>query len=170
MNGRSTRHNDGVDAAAVIAALELVAHPEGGHYRETWRDSAGTAIYFLLEAGEHSAWHRLHGRAETWHFYAGAPLELSVALGTDTVPAGAQTPAGAHTPAGAEAARSTATTAATATATIRLGPDLLSGEQPQAVVPPGAWQRARSLGSWSLVGCTVAPPFTFDAFELASTP
>src|SRR5690348_10670799 len=114
-----------MDAATVIAALRLVPHPEGGHYRETWADPAGTAIYFLLQAGETSSWHRVHGRAEIWHFYSGAPLELSV---------------------DAEAPGSAATRA------IRLGPDLLIGEHPQAVVPAGAWQRARSLGSWSLAG------------------
>jgi uncharacterized protein len=156
-----------VDAAAVIAALELAPHPEGGHYRETWRDSAGTAIYFLLEAGEQSAWHRVHGRAEIWHFYAGAPLELTVAPVTET------TSGGGHTPTGVEIAHRSslagATGATEAATTIRLGPNLFSREQPQAVVPPGLWQRARSLGSWSLVGCTVAPPFAFDAFELAPT-
>ena len=131
-----------MDAAAVIATLRLAPHPEGGHYRETWADPAGTAIYFLLQAGESSAWHRVHGRAEIWHFYSGAPLELSV----DTQAPGSAT-----------------------TRVIRLGSDLMVGEQPQAVVPAGAWQRARSLGSWSLAGCTVAPPFTFDAFELAAT-
>jgi uncharacterized protein len=156
-----------VDAAAVIAALELAPHPEGGHYRETWRDSGGTAIYFLLEAGEQSAWHRVHGRAEIWHFYAGASLELTVAPGTET------TSGGVHTPTGAEIAHRSSLVGATGTTeaatTIRLGPNLFSREQPQAVVPPGLWQRARSLGSWSLVGCTVAPPFAFDAFELAPT-
>jgi uncharacterized protein len=154
-----------VDAAAVIAALELARHPEGGHYRETWRDSAGTAIYFLLEAGEQSAWHRVHGRAEIWHFYAGAPLELTVAPGTETTSGAAHTPTGAGVAHRSSLAGATSTTETTTT--IRLGPDLFSREQPQAVVPPGVWQRARSLGSWSLVGCTVAPPFAFDAFELA---
>jgi predicted cupin superfamily sugar epimerase len=162
VNTRSTRHNDGMDAATVIAALELAPHPEGGHYRETWRDSAGTAIYFLLKAGEQSAWHRVHGSAEIWHFYAGAPMELTVGLGTEPAPAGTQT-----APAGADTTRTIDTAAVSTATTVRLGPDLFSGEQPQAVIPPGTWQRARSLGSWSLVGCTVAPPFTFDAFELA---
>jgi uncharacterized protein len=132
-------NNLGMDADALIAMLALAPHPEGGHYRETWADVAGTAIYFLLRAGERSAWHRVHERAEIWHFYAGAPLELSVNEG------------------GREGA----------TRTALLGPDLSVGEQPQAVVPAGAWQCARSSGAWSLVGCTVAPPFSFDSFELA---
>jgi polyphosphate glucokinase len=117
-----------LDADKIIADLGLAPHPEGGWYRQTWRDSAGTAILYLLRDGERSAWHRVHGRAEVWHFYAGAPLSL-------------------HT-----------------------GPDrvvLLAALQPQAVVPPGAWQCAETTGGWSLVGTTVAPAFDFSAFELA---
>jgi uncharacterized protein len=129
-----------MDADAVIAALDLAPHPEGGLYRQTWADEAGSAIYFLLRDGAESAWHRVHGRAEIWHFYAGAPVELTIcerAPGDDTA------------------------------RTALLGIELDAAERPQAVVPAGAWQCARTLGEWSLVGCTVAPPFTFDAFELA---
>ena len=132
-----------MDADAVIAALDLVPHPEGGLYRQTWADAAGTAIYFLLRDGAKSAWHRVHGRAEIWHFYAGAPVELSVSERRPD----------------REAARTTL-----------LGADLEAAERPQAVVPADFWQCARTLGAWSLVGCTVAPPFSFDAFELAATP
>jgi polyphosphate glucokinase len=117
-----------LDADRIIAELGLAPHPEGGWYRQTWRDEAGTAILFLLRRGEHSAWHRVHGRAEIWHFYAGAALDLHVAGSPD----------------------------------VRL-----SSLEPQAVVAPGAWQRAESTGAWSLVGTTVAPPFDFSAFELA---
>jgi hypothetical protein len=75
-------------AAAVIAALGLQPHPEGGHYRETFRDArtdangraASTAIYFLLAHGERSHWHRIHA-VEIWHYHAGAPLTLSIADG-----------------------------------------------------------------------------------------
>ncbi|MFD2181261.1 cupin domain-containing protein [Rhodoplanes azumiensis] len=131
-------------AAEVIALLGLQPHPEGGHYRETFRDpvevapgrAASTAIYFLLAKGERSHWHRVDA-AEAWHWHAGAPLALDIA------------PAG-------EAPR-----------TVRLGPDLVAGERPQAVVPAGAWQAAESLGDWTLVGCTVAPGFLFETFELA---
>lgn len=135
---------DSMDAAAVIAALDLQPHPEGGHYAETFRDLAAdgegracsTAIYFLLKAGERSHWHRIDA-VETWHFYAGAPLRLSVAeadkLVDDQI----------------------------------LGPDLFAGERPQAVVPASAWQAAETLGAWTLVGCTVAPGFRFEGFELA---
>ncbi|HLX09132.1 MAG TPA: cupin domain-containing protein, partial [Thermoanaerobaculia bacterium] len=88
-------------------------------------------------AGEQSAWHRVRDAAETWHHYAGAPLELSVSLdGREVV-------------------------------TSLLGSGLTSGERPQAVVPAAAWQSARSRGAWTLVGCTVAPAFEFAAFELA---
>jgi hypothetical protein len=125
-------------ADAIIAALELSPHPEGGWYRETYRSpappgerGAATAIYYLLRAGERSHWHRVDA-IEIWHWYAGAPLELRI---------------------GREK--------------VTLGGDLAAGERPQAVVPPFAWQAARSLGDWTLVGCTVSPAFDFAGFELA---
>ncbi|WP_375457347.1 cupin domain-containing protein [uncultured Methylobacterium sp.] len=130
-------------AAQVIAALGLKPHPEGGHYRETFRDpravdgrSAGSAIYYLLDVGEVSAWHRVDA-AEIWHWHAGAPLVLSVS------------------PNGHDAAAH------------HLGPDLLRGQRPQFVVPTGHWQTATSLGAWTLVGCTVSPAFRFEGFEMA---
>ena len=130
-------------AAEVVRLLDLAPHPEGGFYRETFRDPAAvdgravsTAIYYLLPAGQTSAWHRVDA-AEVWHFYAGAPLELSLADASGRI---------VH----------------------RLGADLASGERPQLVAPAGAWQRARSLGAWTLVGCTVAPGFEFAGFELAA--
>jgi polyphosphate glucokinase len=124
-----------MDAEELIRKLGLAPHPEGGWYRETWRDrgGSGSAIYFVLLAGKPSWWHRLHGRAELWHWYAGAPLRLDIRPGTS------------HT----------------------LGNDLADGMLPQAVVPPEAWQRAESLGPWTLVGATVSPAFEFAAFELA---
>ena len=132
-----------MDAAeAIIDALGLKPHPEGGHYAETWRDPDGgprghsTAIYFLLKRGEVSAWHRVKDAAEVWHFYDGAPLELTVFDGS------------------------------VRRMTI-LGPDLIAEQRPQAVVPAGAWQKATSLGDFTLVGCTVSPGFDFEAFELA---
>lgn len=124
------------DADDIIRALDLAPHPEGGWFREVHRDSHSTAIYFLLKAGEASHWHRI-AQSETWHFYAGATLELR--LSAD----------------GKNAARHV------------LGADLARGERPQLVVPPRCWQAAKSLGGWSLAGCTVAPPFSFDGFELA---
>ena len=134
----------GLAAANIIRLLDLKAHPEGGHFRETFRDphrvegrAASTAIYFLLAAGERSHWHRVDA-AEAWHWYAGAPLVLDLA-DTEAGPA-------RH---------------------IKLGADLAAGERPQAVVPAGVWQAAESLGEWTLVGCTVAPGFEFSGFELA---
>ena len=131
-------------AAEIIATLGLTPHPEGGWYAETFRDAAGgsrghsTAIYFLLEQGQLSAWHRVKDAAEVWHFYAGAPLALSMhAEGAGVV------------------------------IEQVLGATLAAGERPQIVVPAGWWQSARSLGEWTLVGCTVAPGFDFAAFELA---
>ena len=130
-------------AEAVIAALGLEPHPEGGHFRETFRDlppdggrGAATAIYYLLRAGEVSRWHRIDA-LEIWHWYAGAPLALSVSDEGNGV------------------------------TTSNLGPDIAAGQRPQAVVPAGAWQSAVSLGDWSLLGCTVSPAFEFAGFELA---
>ena len=131
-------------AREVIRRLDLKPHPEGGFYRETFRDgrspaterSVSTAIYYLLDTGDVSEWHRVDA-AEVWHFYAGAPLVITVSEnGHD---------ASAH----------------------HLGPDLLRGQRPQFVVPAGWWQTATSLGAWTLVGCTVAPGFSFEGFELA---
>ena len=131
-------------AEEIIEALALKPHPEGGWYAETWRAdtepgqrASGTAIYFLLKAGERSHWHRVDA-AEIWHFHAGAPLKLSIAE-TD------RGPAVAHI----------------------LGPDLAKGERPQRIVPTGHWQAAESTGDWTLVGCTVSPGFEFQGFELA---
>lgn len=134
-----------LSADDVIRLLDLQPHPEGGHFRESFRDgpapgtsrSASTAIYFLLRQGEVSRWHRVDA-AEGWHWYAGAALELEIA------------------PPGGPAVATT------------LGPDLIASQRPQAVVPLGHWQRARSLGAWTLMGCTVAPGFDFAGFELAA--
>ncbi|MBO0763160.1 MAG: cupin domain-containing protein [Hyphomicrobiaceae bacterium] len=132
-----------MEAVEIIRLLGLRPHPEGGHYRETFRDRArgkpgrapSTAIYFLLRAGEVSRWHRVDA-AEVWHWYAGAPLLLTIA--------------------DQHGRRET-----------RLGTDLEAGERPQAVVPVQAWQQAQSLGAWTLVGCTVAPGFEFAGLEMA---
>jgi uncharacterized protein len=133
---------NGDDADALIARLRLQPHPEGGHYRETFRDvenaasrAHATAIYFLLKAQEISHWHRIDA-AEIWHWYAGAPLALRIAQG--------------HV-----------------VQNLVLGNDFARGQSPQIIVPPRAWQSAESLGAYSLVGCTVAPGFLFEHFELA---
>ena len=131
-------------AADIIARLALAPHPEGGHYRETFRDTrcdangraSSTAIYFLLARGERSHWHRIDV-VEVWHYYAGDALTLQIA-----------DDAGQRS--------------------IRLGPNLAAGEMPQAIVPPHAWQAAETTGDWTLVGCTVAPGFDFAKFELAA--
>jgi predicted cupin superfamily sugar epimerase len=130
-------------AADIIARLELKPHPEGGYFRETFRDtrldadgrSVSTAIYFLLARGERSHWHRIDA-VEIWHFYAGSALTLEIA--------------------DSDGRR-----------IVALGPELAAGEVLQAAVPANAWQAAESCGDWTLVGCTVAPGFDFAAFELA---
>lgn len=126
----------------IIKLLDLHPHPEGGCFREVFRDASdgprdhSTAIYYLLRAGEHSNWHRIND-SEMWHFYAGEPLELTfVEPGIG----------------------------------IRehvLGNDFAAGQRPLIVVPKGAWQKARPLGSFTLVGCTVAPGFEFEDLEIA---
>ncbi len=132
------------EAADLIRLLGLAPHPEGGHYREVFRDrpSGGgrgslTTIYYLLQQGERSHWHRVNDAIEIWHFHLGAPLALSLSGDGKLVE------------------------------TNRLGPDIAKGERPQVTVPAGCWQAAESLGSWTLVGCAVAPAFSFAGFELA---
>lgn len=128
----------------IIRLLELAPHPEGGWYRQTFADAAkdgerpaSTAIYYLLEAEQMSAWHRVDA-VEIWHYHAGAPLSLTL-----SPPDGRG--ASAHV----------------------LGPDLRAGCRPQVIVPTLWWQTAVSLGAWTLVGCTVAPGFRFEGFEMA---
>lgn len=137
--------------------LDLVPHPEGGWFRETWRSellvgesvlppsyagprNAGTAILFLLMPGQQSAWHTVRS-AEVWLYHRGSPLELEV---------------------GQERA----------TATMHLlGGAVEAGEQPQFVVPPGHWQRARPRDDQpTLVSCIVVPGFDFADFALAPDP
>jgi uncharacterized protein len=133
------------EAQRLIGTLGLAPHPEGGFYRETFRDhaaaggdrAASTAIYFLLAAGQRSAWHRIDA-AEIWLFHAGAPLSLSIS-----------SPDGATL------------------ATARLGADIAAGERPQCVIPAHFWQAAETLGAYTLVSCVVAPGFEFARFELA---
>jgi predicted cupin superfamily sugar epimerase len=130
-------------AGEIIRLLGMIRHPEGGWYAETFRDpdgvdgrAASTAIYYLLEAGDVSHWHRVDA-VEVWHWYAGGPMAVTISEnGHDAV---------AH----------------------RLGPELAAGQRPQVVVPRHAWQSAESLGAWTLVGCTVAPGFRFEGFEMA---
>ena len=130
-------------AQEIIKLLNLSPHPEGGYYRQTWVDDSatgrptGTCIYFLLEAGKPSHWHRVDA-VEIWHYYAGASLRLKLAERDD-------------------APRSD----------IDLGPDLSAGQRPQGIVPKDWWQAAETTGDWTLVGCTVSPGFDFSGFTLA---
>lgn len=136
--------NSELSADQVVELLKMQPHPEGGFYVETFRDpvtdengrAASTMIYFLLPEGVTSRWHKVDA-VETWHYYAGAPLELSIS------------PDGF------------------ALESLILGPDLANGERPQGIVPRDGWQQARSLGAWTLVGCSVAPGFQFEGFILA---
>ncbi len=132
-------------ADEIIMELNMQPHPEGGHFVETFRDetclpgtdrAVSTAIYYLLQAGEFSHWHRIDA-VEIWHYHAGAPLKLSLS---------------------ADGSKSEDRV---------LGPDLLKEQRPQILIPNHHWQRAESLGDWTLVGCTVAPGFEFSGFEMA---
>lgn len=132
-------------AQDVIERLHLAPHPEGGYFIETFRDentvtnnrSASTAIFYLLEAANRSHWHRIDA-VEVWHYYAGAPLRLSRAWDDGT-----------------------------GVRDLTLGAHVLEGQNPQGVVAKREWQSAKSLGKWTLVGCTVAPGFLPEGFELA---
>lgn len=128
----------------VIRILGLRPHPEGGWYAETHRIAAPggkrspcTAIYYALGAGERSHWHHVDA-TEIWHWHAGDALELQLAASGHDQPI-------AHV----------------------LGPDLAAGQRPQVVAPPYHWQAARTLGAWTLVGCTVSPGFEFSGFVMA---
>ncbi|MCY4260151.1 MAG: cupin domain-containing protein [Rhodobacteraceae bacterium] len=128
-----------MDTRTIIDMLGLQPHPEGGWYRETWREggqprAAGTAIYFLLEAGQESHWHRVDS-TEIWHWYAGTPM--TVLVHEDK------------------------------TVMYRLGPDIASGARPQVIIPAGVWQSTKAGDGWGLAGCTVSPGFEFEHFELA---
>jgi predicted cupin superfamily sugar epimerase len=155
-------------AADIIRLLELAPHPEGGHFRETFRDDvvclslprlrgrvgegarekpareqaensrSASTAIYFLLARGERSHWHRIDAAELWHFYAGAPLALEIA-------------ANEHGP----------------VVRVLLGTDLACGERPQAVVPAHAWQAAESLGEWTLVGCTVAAGFEFAAFEMA---
>jgi predicted cupin superfamily sugar epimerase len=128
----------------IIRLLDLKPHPEGGHYRETLRDGAGgegraaSTAIYFLLAAGEISHWHRIDSVEVWHWYGGAPLLLSASLEGQD------------------------------TVQLRLGMNLAAGERPQAFIPAGAWQSARSLGSWTLVGCTVAPGFLFENFEIAS--
>lgn len=130
----------------IINVLNMQPHPEGGWYAETWRErpsgaqprASGSCIYFLLEHGQRSHWHRVDA-TEIWHYHAGAGLVLRLAASDGVSPSD-------HA----------------------LGPDLLGGERPQVVVPAHHWQAAEARDGWCLVSCTVSPGFEFSSFEMAS--
>jgi len=132
------------EAQAIIERLGMERHPEGGWFRETWRAeapqggrAAGTAILFLLEAGQKSHWHRVDAD-EIWLWHAGHPLDLHIA-----------DESGARWD------------------TIRLGGDVIGGYAPQGIVLANRWQATEANAGWALVSCTVTPGFEFAGFELA---
>ncbi len=130
-------------AAEIIATLKMHRHPEGGWFVESYRHAGENGSRGVCTAIYYllEAGDQSHWHwvdaVEIWHWYAGAPLALGLS---------------------ADGKNQT---------TITLGPDLLTGARPQAVVDAGSWQAARSLGDWTLVGCTVAPAFDFAGFTMA---
>ena len=132
-----------MEADDIIKLLELQPHPEGGYFRETFCDQATTegracsTAIYFLLKGGQASHWHRVDAVEIWHFHGGAPLELSISI--DGVAARVH----------------------------HLGLDFEAGARPQVTVPAGAWQSARSLGDWTLVGCTVAPAFEFAGFEMA---
>ena len=133
-----------LSADDVIRILKMAPHPEGGHFVETFRDSCEdsdrprSTAIYYLLGRNERSHWHRIDSAEIWHYYAGSPLELEISKN------------------GSDSTQ------------IRLGPNLAAGERPQGIVPPGAWQAANSCGAWTLVGCTVAPGFEFESFELAA--
>ncbi|HEY1918680.1 MAG TPA: cupin domain-containing protein [Streptosporangiaceae bacterium] len=137
---------------ATAEALDLLPHPEGGWYRQTWaaepgfapagypgRRAAATGIYFLLAPGETSRWHAVRS-GELWLWHAGGPLTLQLG-GEGAVPS--------------------------LTDSVLLGPDLAAGQRPQRLVPAGCWQAAVPAGGVEvLVSCVVAPGFDFADFSV----
>ncbi|KAI1393374.1 RmlC-like cupin domain-containing protein [Hypoxylon trugodes] len=138
-------------AQEVVKQLNLIPNDEKGYYIQTFEDpdsvirdsnnstrSASTAIYYLLEGAVGSSyWHRVDA-VEVWHYYAGAPLTLSLSNNDGKPPVEKV-----------------------------LGPDVFNNQQPQVAIPKGTWQSALSHGDWTLVGTTVAPGFVPDGVELA---
>ena len=135
--------NAAMSAEAVIRRLDLMPHPEGGYFREIHRDTGADggrgAVTSIYFLLPAGVRSRWHrvDATEIFHFHGGAPLAF------------AMSPDGRRTE------------------MFRLGLDFAAGERPQLVVPPGCWQAAESLGAWTLVGCTVAPAFVFEGFEMA---
>ncbi|MEU5881867.1 cupin domain-containing protein [Spirillospora sp. NPDC047279] len=151
------RHSALLERPETAAALDLLPHPEGGWYRETWKTSASfapdgypgerasaTGIYFLLPPGEESMWHAVRSD-EVWLWHSGGPLTLL--LGGDGDRPDETRPGG--------------------TTAVTLGADLRAGQVPQAVVPAGAWQAARPAAAREvLVSCVVSPGFDFADFRV----
>lgn len=136
--------NNNLEPSDIVDTLGMAPHPEGGWYVQTFRDSKGgvrghsTAIYYLLEEGQRSHWHRVIDATEVWLWHGGAPMELSISKDGKS------------------------------TQILQLGLDLKNGERPQAIVEANEWQSAKPLGKWALVSCTVAPGFEFGKFEMAA--
>jgi predicted cupin superfamily sugar epimerase len=149
-------------ASDIIQKLNLSPHPEKGYYIETYRDTTtdtnnrpySTEIFYLLEGRDNaSKWHRVDA-VEVWHYYAGAPLKLELASPT--------------TDSDNSTSSSDSNPGPKYNLTQKLlGQDIFADQRPQVVIDRHVWQRATSQGDWTLVGCTVAPGFVMEGFEMA---
>ena len=148
MHSQPTEGVPMTNAEQLIQALDLVPHPEGGWYRETWRSAAGpgeraaaTAVYYVIEPGQRSQWNRVDAD-EMWLWHSGDPLDLAIAA-SDAGPV----------------------------RTLRLGARIGDGEEPQVIVPKGHWQSATPIedgaAGYTFLSCIVAPAFEFSGYELA---
>ena len=133
-------------AQDIIDHLHLERHPEGGWYVQTFRDPEGpdgpnrrphSTAIYYLLEGGDRSHWHTVDAVEIWHYHAGAPLELRLSDDGRSI------------------------------RSVILGADLVAGQRPQGLVRKSEWQSARSLGDWTLVGCTVAPGFEFSGFIMA---
>ena len=120
----------------IIQKLEMIPHPEGGYFKESYRDKNVSLIYYLLNKNEKSHWHRLT-KNEILHFYNGDPLKLLISKDGKNIEE------------------------------IILNNKINNDQIFHYIVKAGTWFSMESQGEYSLIGCTVAPPFDYDDFELA---
>ena len=120
----------------IIKKLQMIPHPEGGHFKELYRDSNVSLIYYLLKKDEKSHWHRLKNN-EILHFYNGDPLKLLISKDGKNIEE------------------------------IILNNKINNDQIFHYIVKAGTWFSMESQGEYSLIGCTVVPPFDYDDFELA---
>ena len=124
------------DSDKIIEKLKMIPHPEGGYFKESYRNENVSLIYYLLKKNEKSHWHRLT-KNEILHFYNGDPLKLLISKDGKNIEK------------------------------IILNNKINNDQIFHYIVKAGTWFSMESQGEYSLIGCTVAPSFDYDDFELA---